>query len=86
MLSTAVSAARMYSSRPHNAAKNVVVVDGARIPFTLAGTVYSNYLAVDLGDWLMHRLIDRAIESSDTVCTAHLLDMYYLPSFLPYVL
>jgi len=25
------------------------VVDGARIPFTLAGTVYSNYLAVDLG-------------------------------------
>lgn len=51
LLSTAVSAARMYSSRPHNAAaKNVVVVDGARIPFTLAGTVYSNYLAVDLGD------------------------------------
>ena len=50
MLSTAVSAARMYSSRPHNAAKNVVVVDGARIPFTLAGTIYSNYLAVDLGD------------------------------------
>ena len=45
MLSTAVSAARMYSSRP----KTVVVVDGARIPFTLAGTVYSNYLAVDLG-------------------------------------
>jgi len=45
MLSTTVSAARRYSSRP----KNVVVVDGARIPFTLAGTVYSNYLAVDLG-------------------------------------
>ena len=45
MLSTSISAARMYSSRT----KNVVVVDGARIPFTLAGTVYSNYLAVDLG-------------------------------------
>lgn len=45
LLTTAVSTARMYSSRP----KNVVVVDGGRIPFALAGTVYSNYLAVDLG-------------------------------------
>lgn len=29
--------------------KNVVVVDGVRIPFTLGGTTYNNYLAVDLG-------------------------------------
>ena len=28
--------------------KNVVIVDGCRIPFTLAGTAYKNYLAVDL--------------------------------------
>lgn len=29
--------------------RNVVLVDGVRIPFTLAGSVYGNYLAVDLG-------------------------------------
>ena len=56
--STAVSVtARLYSSRPQAGVKNVVVVDGARIPFALAGTVYSNYLAVDLGD-VIHRCID----------------------------
>ena len=29
--------------------KNVVLVDGCRIPFTTAGSAYNNYLAVDLG-------------------------------------
>ncbi len=29
--------------------RNVVLVDGCRIPFTLAGTAYKNYMAVDLG-------------------------------------
>ena len=29
--------------------KNVVIVDGVRIPFTTGGSTYSNYLAVDLG-------------------------------------
>ena len=29
--------------------KNVVLVDGCRIPFTLAGTAYKDYMAVDLG-------------------------------------
>jgi len=28
--------------------KNVVLVDGVRIPFTMAGTVYGDYMAVDL--------------------------------------
>jgi len=45
----------MYSSRP----KNVVVVDGARIPFTLAGTVYSNYLAVDLARLALKGLLTK---------------------------
>lgn len=29
--------------------RNVVIVDGVRIPFTTGGSTYSNYLAVDLG-------------------------------------
>lgn len=29
--------------------RNVVLVDGVRIPFTLAGSVYGDYMAVDLG-------------------------------------
>jgi acetyl-CoA acetyltransferase len=29
--------------------RNVVLVDGCRIPFTLGGTVYKDLMAVDLG-------------------------------------
>lgn len=38
--------ARTLSS---NSKKNVVIVDGVRIPFTMGGSTYNNYLAVDLG-------------------------------------
>lgn len=38
--------ARSFSTA---AKKNIVVVDGARIPFTTAGSVYGDYMAVDLG-------------------------------------
>ena len=31
-----------------NTAKNIVVVDGVRIPFALSQTIYSDYMAVDL--------------------------------------
>eukprot|EP01041_Mallomonas_annulata_P004117 gene4117-8188_t len=40
-------------------AKNVVFVDGCRIPFTLAGTTYNNYLAVDLGRFAMKGLLTK---------------------------
>lgn len=32
-----------------NGKRNVVLVDGCRIPFTLAGTAYKDLMAVDLG-------------------------------------
>ena len=42
---------RLTAGRIRNSStgkRNVVLVDGCRIPFTLAGTAYKNYLAVDL--------------------------------------
>ena len=41
------------------ARRNVVVVDGCRIPFTLAGTAYKNYLAVDLARLALKGLLVR---------------------------
>jgi acetyl-CoA acetyltransferase len=37
--------------------RRVVVVDGCRIPFTLAGTAYKELLAVDLGRLVLKGLI-----------------------------
>jgi hypothetical protein len=45
------SARRLFSTA---ARKNVVLVDGARIPFTLAGTAYKDYMAVDLGNYALN--------------------------------
>ena len=39
--------------------KNVVVVDGVRIPFTMAGSVYGKYLAVDLGRMALKGLLTK---------------------------
>jgi acetyl-CoA acyltransferase len=48
------------SSAATSAAKpSVVLVDGVRIPFTLAGTAYKDYLAVDLGRLAMKGLLDK---------------------------
>jgi hypothetical protein len=40
-----------------NAKRNVVVVDGVRIPFTMGGTDYSDLLAVDLGRLVLKGLV-----------------------------
>lgn len=48
---------RRFSSAPR--AKTAVVVDGGRIPFTKAGTVYSKYLAVDLQRFALKGLLDK---------------------------
>jgi len=40
---------RKFLSSAALAAKDVVFVDGARIPFSLANTIYKDLLAVDLG-------------------------------------
>lgn len=39
--------------------KNVVVVDGGRIPFTMGGSVYGKYLAVDLARIALKGIIDK---------------------------
>ena len=35
----------------------MVIVDGGRIPFTLAGTAYNDYLAVDLARFAIKGLL-----------------------------
>jgi acetyl-CoA acyltransferase len=55
----------MARSLSTNASRNVVLVDGVRIPFTLAGTAYSNYMAVDLARLALKGLITKtAIDPS----------------------
>jgi hypothetical protein len=46
---------RHFSSKP----KNVVIVDGLRIPFTTAGSVYSKYIAVDLARMALKGIITK---------------------------
>jgi hypothetical protein len=38
-------------------ARNVVLVDGCRIPFTLAGTTYNKYMAVDLARFALKGIV-----------------------------
>jgi len=52
-------ARRFSSTVGGNKGKRVVVVDGGRIPFTKAGTVYSKYLAVDLQRFALKGLLDK---------------------------
>ena len=47
---------RFLSSSPR---KNVVVVDGVRIPFTLGGTLYNKYIAVDLQRFALRGLLNK---------------------------
>ena len=55
----------MARSLSTNASKNVVIVDGVRIPFTLAGTTYKNDIAVDLARLALKGLITKtAIDPS----------------------
>eukprot|EP00981_Chlorochromonas_danica_P000869 scaffold211_cov168-Ochromonas_danica.AAC.10 len=42
-----------------NAKRNVVIVDGVRIPFTMAGTVYKDLLAVDLARLALRGLLNK---------------------------
>ena len=48
------AARRAFSSK---ASRNVVVVDGVRIPFTLGGTTYAKYIAVDLQRFALKGLL-----------------------------
>eukprot|EP01031_Cornospumella_fuschlensis_P045828 gene45828-56090_t len=53
---SAVKTARAFATAK---GRNVVVVDGVRIPFTLGGSVYKDYLAVDLGRLVLKGLITK---------------------------
>jgi acetyl-CoA acetyltransferase len=64
--------ARNFSS---NAKRNVVIVDGCRIPFTLAGTAYKNLMAVDLGRLAIKGLLTKTAIDPKMV---HILSYYKL--------
>jgi acetyl-CoA acyltransferase len=50
----------------HNAKTNVVIVDGVRLPFAMASTIYQDEMAVDLQRLAFKGLIDKtAIEKKD---------------------
>lgn len=44
--------------------RRVVVVDGCRIPFTLAGTAYKDLLAVDLGRLALKGLLTKVLPTA----------------------
>ena len=54
----AQQASRGFASSSSRA-KNVVVVDGCRIPFTMGGSVYGKYLAVDLQRMALSGLLQK---------------------------
>lgn len=45
--------------RKFSSARNVVFVEGCRIPFTLGGTTYKNYMAVDLGRFALKGILTK---------------------------
>jgi len=51
--------ARAFSSASAAKGRRVVVVDGGRIPFTMAGTTYKDYMAVDLQRFALKGLMDK---------------------------
>jgi acetyl-CoA acyltransferase len=58
---------RSFSSGAAARARNVVLVDGCRIPFTLGGSVYGKYLAVDLQRMALKGLLDRTALDPATI-------------------
>ena len=55
------------SAASSSSAPSVVLIDGIRIPFTLAGTAYKDYLAVDLGRLAMKGLLDKTAISPQEI-------------------
>lgn len=39
---------RAFATKAPTGSKNVVLIDGVRIPFALSNTIYAKYLGVDL--------------------------------------
>ncbi|CAM9403478.1 unnamed protein product [Ectocarpus fasciculatus] len=49
----------LSSAAKSSKARNVVLVDGCRIPFTLAGTFYKDYMAVDLARFALKGIVNK---------------------------
>jgi len=65
MLSSSIKVSTRVAGRAFSSKKNIVVVDGCRIPFTLGGSVYGDYLAVDLARMAIKGLITKtALDTS----------------------
>jgi hypothetical protein len=56
---TAAARSVSRSASSTSAASSVVLIDGIRLPFTLAGTAYKDLLAVDLGRLAMKGILDK---------------------------
>ena len=54
-----------FSTKSSNPAKNVVVVDGVRLPFAMTSTIYEDQLAVDLKEELINKLNEFASTSDN---------------------
>ena len=65
----AAGTARRQLSSAATKQRNVVLVDGCRIPFTLAGTNYKNYLAVDLARFALKGLLTKTALDPEDVST-----------------
>jgi hypothetical protein len=55
----ALGTVRKLSSAAAPKGRNVVLVDGCRIPFTMANTVYSKYMAVDLARFALKGIVNK---------------------------
>lgn len=61
----------LSSAAKSSKARNVVLVDGCRIPFTLAGTFYKDYMAVDLARFALKGIVNKtAIDPKMVLCSA----------------
>lgn len=67
---SSVVGARSFATK--NGGKNVVLVEGVRIPFTMGGTVYGDYLAVDLARMALKGLMAK------TALDPELIDYMYM--------
>ena len=58
---------RLFSTRPLENGRNVVIVGGVRLPFAQASTIYQDEMAVDLQRLAIKGLIDQTALSKDVI-------------------
>ena len=59
--------ASFFSTSSTDASKNVVIVDGVRLPFAMSSTIYEDLMAVDLQRLAIKGLVDKVALPKDEV-------------------